>query len=345
MNKKRLDWIDMAKGFGILMVMLGHINWGIPNKLVYSCHLPLFFFLSGYVFSRKDSFKTFGKQKVKTILLPHFLLAIPLLYFIPMYETSYSFKQLPEIILRFILQIRMSTLWYLGCLFVVSFFFYWILSKAKKTLTRWITIGILAVIGLLYARFHGPWLPWNIDTALTALPFFGLGYEFKLHQEGFSAWYDVKKKGFKIGMAILLFFINMLTNGLTWLIARNGLEMYWSHYGFEPFTYISAVSGIAFVIVISKAVTWRPIRYIGRNSLIYFAWHQAIPIAIYEHMAERHFFVVNLYKAGVPRWACEPLKELIEYIVVLIFMTIVVMCFNLIKNQLFKKRRSDLHTA
>ena len=45
---KRIEWIDTAKGIGILMVMLGHnyLDW----KFVfwcYSCHMALFFFLSG----------------------------------------------------------------------------------------------------------------------------------------------------------------------------------------------------------------------------------------------------------------------------------------------------------
>ena len=51
---KRLAHIDLLKGIGIILVLLGHlpIN-GIMHMLIYSFHMPLFFFCSGF-FSRVD---------------------------------------------------------------------------------------------------------------------------------------------------------------------------------------------------------------------------------------------------------------------------------------------------
>ncbi len=49
----RIGWIDAARGLGILLVALCH-TWGLSpdaKKVVYSFHMPLFFFLSGLVFS------------------------------------------------------------------------------------------------------------------------------------------------------------------------------------------------------------------------------------------------------------------------------------------------------
>ena len=45
----RVEWIDAAKGIGIILVVLGHI-WliGPGQKIINSFHMPLFFFLSGY---------------------------------------------------------------------------------------------------------------------------------------------------------------------------------------------------------------------------------------------------------------------------------------------------------
>lgn len=45
---KRVVWIDYAKAFAMLFVIIGHVETG--NSLtdwVYSFHMPLFFFLSG----------------------------------------------------------------------------------------------------------------------------------------------------------------------------------------------------------------------------------------------------------------------------------------------------------
>ncbi len=54
-ESKRLDFIDIAKGIGIILVVTGHL---LPvaaglHVLIYSFHMPLFFFLSGF-FLRQD---------------------------------------------------------------------------------------------------------------------------------------------------------------------------------------------------------------------------------------------------------------------------------------------------
>ena len=59
MNEKRLDWLDVAKGYGILFVIYAHTDYGFIGNLLYTFHVPLFFFLSGFVFSNKYDFKTF----------------------------------------------------------------------------------------------------------------------------------------------------------------------------------------------------------------------------------------------------------------------------------------------
>ena len=40
---RRIEWIDNLRGFGILMVMLGHaLTGGALKGLIYSFHLPVF---------------------------------------------------------------------------------------------------------------------------------------------------------------------------------------------------------------------------------------------------------------------------------------------------------------
>ena len=56
--KKRIAWLDTAKGIGIILVVLGHSMSPILTghmvmeslyKFLYMFHMPLFFFLSGVV--------------------------------------------------------------------------------------------------------------------------------------------------------------------------------------------------------------------------------------------------------------------------------------------------------
>lgn len=49
-NKSHLDFLDLAKGIGILLVVLGHGMF--PNHFfIDSFHMPLFFILAGITFT------------------------------------------------------------------------------------------------------------------------------------------------------------------------------------------------------------------------------------------------------------------------------------------------------
>lgn len=55
--EKRLDYIDKLRGFAILLVVMGHLylpytaqgNSHPVAEMIYSFHMPLFFFISGYL--------------------------------------------------------------------------------------------------------------------------------------------------------------------------------------------------------------------------------------------------------------------------------------------------------
>ncbi|MBQ3528230.1 MAG: acyltransferase [Clostridia bacterium] len=64
-NTKRIGWLDSAKGFAIILVVLGHMALGITTagmfkesgvwlealeRFIYSFHMPLFWIVSGYTF-------------------------------------------------------------------------------------------------------------------------------------------------------------------------------------------------------------------------------------------------------------------------------------------------------
>ena len=56
---KRLQYVDFLKGFAILCVVVGHIAAFNPKcdlliDFVYSFHMPLFFFISGFLFHKKN---------------------------------------------------------------------------------------------------------------------------------------------------------------------------------------------------------------------------------------------------------------------------------------------------
>ena len=87
-RESRLNWVDTAKGLGIVLVVIGHVvgglvsadlmNWTPTVQFVeawiYSFHMPLFFFLSGLFLSRsvgKSSLLEFMSDKVRVVAYPY----------------------------------------------------------------------------------------------------------------------------------------------------------------------------------------------------------------------------------------------------------------------------------
>ena len=76
--QKRLDYLDIAKGIGILLVIIGHCQigncqismLGNIHSYLYSFHMPLFFFISGVCFSNKATFDSLVKKRFKQLILP-----------------------------------------------------------------------------------------------------------------------------------------------------------------------------------------------------------------------------------------------------------------------------------
>ncbi|WP_034991857.1 acyltransferase family protein [Beijerinckia mobilis] len=88
---ERIKWMDTARGIGILLVVMGHVERGIVNAgiatetywlnldyTLYIFHMPLFFFLSGInaPHGLKTGVRPFLQNKLQTILYPYFLWSI-----------------------------------------------------------------------------------------------------------------------------------------------------------------------------------------------------------------------------------------------------------------------------
>lgn len=76
MKSGRISWIDFAKGIAILLVVFGHISF-LPSPIlgvIYSFHMPLFFFLSGVLlFRRQEAFRSFALKKTRTLIGPYYV--------------------------------------------------------------------------------------------------------------------------------------------------------------------------------------------------------------------------------------------------------------------------------
>lgn len=85
MGKERAYEIDILKGLGILLVILGHCEPTFPVNLtedpivanlhdvIISFHMPLFFFCSGYVlnYASSTNLKSFAKSRFMRLIIPY----------------------------------------------------------------------------------------------------------------------------------------------------------------------------------------------------------------------------------------------------------------------------------
>jgi fucose 4-O-acetylase-like acetyltransferase len=87
----RLDWIDAARGIGIILVVYAHAirgvmgsgmyrsaSLGVQDALIYAFHMPLFFFVSGLFAGRRpgDTASAFLKSRLLTIAWPYLLWSV-----------------------------------------------------------------------------------------------------------------------------------------------------------------------------------------------------------------------------------------------------------------------------
>lgn len=77
--RKRIEWLDIAKGICILLGVLGHeLTWDERLRYsIYAFHIPMFFIFSGmtaYITGEiEKSFNLFLKRNVNGLIKPYFI--------------------------------------------------------------------------------------------------------------------------------------------------------------------------------------------------------------------------------------------------------------------------------
>lgn len=185
-NKNRETWIDICRGVGILLVVLGHCN--IPfvmYKMIYSFHMPFFFILSGYLFKNKKAIKEYGKKLWKRYIIPYFFLCMINFMIMAFLKPENNFG-------KYIIGIlysrgttewmpNCSPLWFLTAITVALFLFNIILYK--NNVWGGVLVATAGTLSYLLYLFQIPKLPWNIDTAWMAIVFLFLGYQLYRYQD------------------------------------------------------------------------------------------------------------------------------------------------------------------
>ena len=171
----RLEYIDIAKGIGIFLVVIGHCLGMefIPNQWIMTFHMPLFFFLSGLCFNdaKYHVFMTLLKRRIETLFLP-------LLYFCVIGTMIGSVMCGP---VEYLMEIWSSgdfpsgPTWFIYVLFLTELL-YWLINRIARPLPyRVIVLLACLAIGVLLDR-KGVRLPFKHCTVFAATFFYGVGH-------------------------------------------------------------------------------------------------------------------------------------------------------------------------
>ena len=195
-RNKRLDYIDVCRAIGIILVVLGH-TYGIPYNLylfIFSFHMPFFFILSGFVFNadknQRMGFKQFATRKVRQYIIPYYIFGILNLVF----EIIWKLIITKEVIDFSFLLFRIKGLilctddmsatgapiWFLLCLFISSIIFFHIPRLRLKY--QCITVLSLITIHYILIRFLGDYVTFifGFPTFFISVFFMWIGYIFRM---------------------------------------------------------------------------------------------------------------------------------------------------------------------
>ena len=287
-DSKRIGWVDLAKGFCILLVVINHA--AIAAWCSYSLELqatsfkmPLYFILSGLFFKLYENFGGFVKRKTNKLLIPFlfFFLVTSVLPEAAMQHQSAIVSVMHDRYIPF-----NNAIWFLLCLFEVNLIFYLIHLLAKTVSTKYQTAIVLAVsvalgfVGLALGAYR-ILLPLYLDTAMSALSFFAFGYWLFRHTGFMAAPLQPLRDGLLLVACVLI----------VWFLA---IPFIWIENRF-PATisplqvYLCGIAGTMMVLIISKFLKHLPlVSFWGRYSIIILCTQQVV-ITIAAYFLRRWF--------------------------------------------------------
>ncbi len=268
-----IDWVNSAKGIGVILVVLGHLlyksNLSLLNRWIYSFHMPLFFVLAGYVQSTVRP--GFLRRRVKQLVVPWLVFAIMGLPYFGwlMYRKG---KSLGTILLdTFYINGKTSNspLWYLVVFFEICFIVWLFRLPERSSLVLSVAFVLTMVLG--YATYvWGDVLSslnyLGFNRMIMGLEFFVLGILLRrLNQKGrMRAEWRLQgvavqgRQGKLRCQFVLLLIISAIINIVFGVAFNPKVTMYGFDFGNYCYFEIAAISGSVMIMSICVLFLDRP---------------------------------------------------------------------------------------
>lgn len=282
-TKNREHWLDIAKFFGILLVVLNHMNIRIPLVTFFGgmFYMPVFFVAAGYTYRNKgESFKNFALGKAKRLLIPYAVCNVFLFAFFTIlngkfsktnflgifYSRSMMMKATSEWNMALMSYLNAPT-WFLTCLFVCLCIYYFIDMKFADVKKRRIAVIICMAAGVVLRKISPVLLPWSLENALF---FTGM----------LEAGRFLKEEGFVWLCKNEWIYVNLLIVFVALSYIQGSVNVSISEYGRSMMLYF--FTGTLGSVLCMKAaeleekylkVLAKPLAFVGRHTLPILCWH------------------------------------------------------------------------
>lgn len=318
MGSKRLDWIDIAKGIAIILVIVGHT---VPNPsplrhAIFSFHMPVFFILAGYTF-RPKPWRELLSGSVPRLLMPYLVLSLA--WQVPTFLMSGApltvgtlVAGLETIVFASGVDVpglgvaAVGMAWFLAALFTSRLLFnaLMLLFDARElgVVYQGAACTVIAFCGLSVSRYLGVYLPLDLDLSCYIVLLMWVGY-------------TVRHRGLEPSVDKPLLFIG---SGVVWLAfaALSGLELSSRRVDGFVIATIAALAGSYCVCWVSMAIEKmkdmpileafeRGLVFCGQASLAIFAIHAVDWFIPWQTMPLLTTLPASWLFASIVRCACD----------------------------------------
>ncbi len=354
----RIQWVDVAKGLGIGLVFYGHfveryIALGLPAAVeqmrwIYAFHMPLFFFLSGFVYKDRDlKFDAFLKRQILTRLVPvwlFMLIGIPLWILAHQASTDAGWAALTQRCLTeaFWEVVRGRPhknvlVWFLVCLFTAELLQFGLRRLVRRT--PLLVLSILFFAGLTHVISDQGYREaavfiltdridsWHLTSAIAAIVFYQMGIltrRLGLLVSPHTRWYH-----YLFALATLA--VTLLTYNLNDVLGYRYVRLIDAAYGYAWWFFLTALAGALLVACLAQILSRaRVLTHLGQitlalmclNGIIHEYANPAIATALLRLQPDQNVLILTAVCLGmtiVQLALCVPVAWLLHRLLPAIF--------------------------
>ncbi|WP_445621114.1 acyltransferase family protein [Kushneria sp. Sum13] len=303
---KKLEWINVLKGLGIMMVVYAHMTSGFVRDFFFLFHMPLFFIIAGYLFRPCADLRAYLGRKSLHLLVPYgFFMA--LLYAPSLYQALGDEKALSSALLAMVLGGRdlesgLSPFWFVTCFWATQQLVNVLMTRLSLRTTGIIMLGMLGLAMANQYGFRELWLIGNLNVVLMAAPCFYLGH--------LVAHYRIDLERPRV--LLLTAGISVLSMWCVHADPHFTMDMKYADYGVPVLSLLGAFAITLVLMALSRQLARLPlvatlVGLVGEASMVIMFVHLSIQVTLDQH---------GMVEALAPRWCLMMTLPVLMYLLV-----------------------------